>query len=384
MILKYFSLNMAIKLALLYFLPVFGVHAQDLPSRVDAVGFPFARNDALGGAHVGLDGDFSSIFTNPAALVGAAVQKNHMEFAVDIIDIDLIATVIMTDNPLPEFSALLVDRFEASMDVGGPFALGMVGNGCGWGLFNVSKLGIIWDRDQIYMVSPTLTEEFTLAGAYGLRLYDGPDSRFDLGITAKVFLRVGYRSVPVYLPQVKYMLQDLLEMPFESEFGAGVDIGFRWTLAESLSFAAVIYDPFSPVWVVQYATMERIREQEMIASGVVPVTTRASAGISWKMRSPFWHRYFSDITLSFDYIGLLGNMSETPRDPLLNISAGCEIRMLEAFSIRAGFKDMLPSGGIGLNFTFMNLDISFFGKELGTIPNQYITWAVSMNISFRS
>jgi hypothetical protein len=384
MILNYFNRNMALKLALLCFFPVFGVNAQDLPSSVNAVGFPSARNTALGGAHVGLDGDFSTIFTNPAALVGAAPIKNFAELAIDIIDIDLITRVFTSDDPLPQFTALLVDHFEADLDIGGPLALGAVGDGYGWGLFNASKFGLIWDRSQIFMVSPTLTEEFTLAGAYGLRLYDGLDARFDLGITAKVFLRAGYLSPPIYLPQVKYILQDLMEMPFETQLGVGADIGFRWTFLDSLSFAAVIYDPFSPVWVDHYAKLEKLSEREIIASGRIAVTPRASIGVSWKMFSPFWHRYFSDITLSVDYIGLMESLSENPRDPLLNISAGCEIRMLEVFCVRAGFADMQPAGGIGINFTFMNVDLSFYGKELGLKPNQYVTWAAAINISFRN
>jgi hypothetical protein len=395
MILKYFNRNMALKLALFCFLPVFGVNAQDLPSRVDAAGFPFARNTALGGAHVGLDGDFSSIFTNPAALVCVAPRKNYAEFAVNMIDIELITHMIRTDDPLPEFASLLVDNFEADLDIGGPLALGAVGSddrydygygygyGWGWGLFNVSKFGLSWNREQMLMVSATLTEEFTLAGAYGLRLYDGLDAKFDLGITAKVFLRAGYHSSPLFIQQVKYILQDLLEMPFETQLGAGFDTGFRWTLFDSLSFAAVLYDPFSPVWVNQYSEMGKVSSQETIASGRRSVTPRASAGVSWKMLSPFWHRYFSDITLSVDYIGLLEHLSENPRDPLLNIGAGCEIRMLEVFWLRAGFKDMQPGGGIGINFTFMTVDISFYGKELGTRPNQYATWSASVNISFR-
>lgn len=369
---------------LLCFFPVFQIYAQDLPSRIDAVGFPSARNNALGGAHVGLDGDFSSIFTNPAALYGAEPQKNYVELAFDVIDVDLISLILFTDNPLPEFAALLVDRFEASLDLGGPVAFGMIGNNYGWGVFNVSKLGIVWDRNQIYMVSPNITEELTLAGAYGLRLYDGPNAQFDVGATAKIFLRIGYISPPIYLQQVKYILQDLIEMPFETELGLGIDIGFRWTLSESLSFAAVIYDPFSPVWVTQYSNAEKITKQEMIASGIVPVTTRASVGVSWKIASPFWHRYFSDITFSFDYLGLLTNMSEMPRSPLLDISVGCEIRMLEVFSLRGGFKDMMPGGGLGINFTFMNIDLAFYGKELGSRPKQYETWAASINISFRN
>ncbi|MDR2803475.1 MAG: hypothetical protein LBB22_04195 [Treponema sp.] len=366
-----------------WFFHVLNLNAQDLPSRVKPVNFPFARNAALGGGHIGLDGDFSSIFTNPAAMIGMEPQKKFAKLAIDLIDVDLISKVLFTDDPLPEFSALLIDRFEAGLDVGGPIAFGMMDNNYGWGLFNVSRLGLIWDRDEIYLISPTLTEELILAGSYGLRLYDSQDTQFDVGITAKLFIRVGYISPPIYLQQVKYILPDLLEMPFENEFGAGIDIGFRWTFAGSLSFAFVVYDPFSPVCVIQYSTAEKMVDQEIVANGVVPVTTRASAGVSWKMRSPFWHRYFSDITLSFDYLGVFENMSETPRDPLLNIGAGIEIRMLEVFSVRGGFRDMLPAGGIGINFTFMNLDIAFYGKELGIKANQYTTWAIAIDFSFR-
>jgi hypothetical protein len=364
-------------------LKALGIGAQELPSRIQQADFPFARNMAFGGGHVGLDGDFSSLFTNPAALVGVEQQKSISEFVIDVIDIDVVSNLITADDPLAELSSLLAYRIEASLDMAGPIAFGMVEDNHGWGVFNVTRFGMIWDRNNIYNVSLTLTEEFIIAGAYGWRLYDGTNSRFDLGLTAKLLVRMGYNSPPLYVQQLRYLLQDLVESPFETQLGAGVDTGFRWTLYDSLSFAAVLYDPFSPVWVTQYSKMEKIASQEMIAQGSVPVTPRASVGISWKMASPFWYRYFSGITFSLDYFGLLDNLSERPRDPLLNFSAGLEVRMLEVFTIRGGLRDLLPSVGVGLNYTFMNVDIAFYGKELGVEPYQYVTWAITLDFSFR-
>jgi hypothetical protein len=204
-----------------------------------------------------------------------------------------------------------------------------------------------------------------------------------MGLTAKLFVRIGYNSPPLYIQQLRYLIQDMIEGPFETQLGAGADIGLRWSLTDSLSFAAVIYDPFSPVWVTQYSRVEKIADQEMIAQGVVPVTPRASVGISWKMASPFWHRYFSDITFSLDYFGLLDNLSENPRSPLLNFSAGLEVRMLEVFTLRAGFRDMQPSVGAGLNYSFMNVDVAFYGKELDLEPYRNVTWALTLDFSFR-
>jgi hypothetical protein len=360
-----------------------GIGAQELPSRIRKADFPFARNMSLGGGHVGLDGEFSSLFTNPAAFVGVEQQKSISEFVIDVIDIDVVSNVLTSDEPLVELSSLLAYRIEASLDMAGPMAFGRVGNNHGWGVFNVTRFGMVWDRNDIYNISLTLTEEFIFACAYGFRLYDGPKSRFDMGLTAKLFVRMGYNSPPIYVQQLRYILQDLVESPFETQLGAGADIGFRWMLSDSLSFAAVLYDPFSPTWVTQYSRLEKIATQEMTVQGSVPVTPRASVGISWKMTSPFWHRYFSGITFSLDYFGLLDNLSERPRDPLLNFNAGLEVRMLEVFTIRGGLRDLLPSVGVGINYTFMNVDIAFYGKELGIEPYQYETWAITLDFSFR-
>ncbi|MDR2445589.1 MAG: hypothetical protein LBD44_06620 [Spirochaetaceae bacterium] len=358
------------------------VFSQELPSRVKQVGFPFARVNALGGNHVGLNTDFSSLFSNPALFASAEPKKNFAEISLDVIYVDLIYRMIFTDDPLSEMRDAFTDRFTAFIDLGGPIAFGWMGRNYGWGLFNVSRFETIWDRQAIYMLTPTLSEEFTFAGAYGFSPYMGNTARLDLGVTTKIFVRLGWISQATYLQEIKYLMNNLTEIPFEIQFGCGFDVGLRWTLFESLSFGFVLYDPFAPVLVTKYSRASKVADQQMIDQGTVPVTPRASVGISWRMASPFWHYYFSDITLSVDYVGVLENMAENPRDPLLNISAGIEVRMLEVFSIRGGFLGMQPSCGIGIDFTFMNIDLAFYMKELGILPSSYPTAAITIDISF--
>ncbi|MDR0663199.1 MAG: hypothetical protein LBF80_03860 [Spirochaetaceae bacterium] len=372
--------------AVICWLPALSMTAQELPARVRPADFPFARNTALGGGHVGLDGDFSSLFTNPAVLAGVNPQISISEFVIAAVDVEALFRMATADNTLSELSSILVNRFyrfNTSLDVGGPIAFGMVGDNYGWGVFNVTRFDMTWERDQLYSVSRTLTEEFIFAGAYGLRLYDGPSARFDMGLMVKLLVRLGYASPPIYIHQLNYIIQDMVESPFETQLGAGADIGLRWTVFDSMSFAAVIYDPFSPVWVTQYSKAEKVASQEMTVQGTVPITPRASIGISWNMASPFWHRYFSGITFSLDYLGLLDNFSETSRSPLLNLSVGLEVRMLEVFTLRAGIRDLLPSGGVGLNYSFMNVDVAVYGRELGSEPYEYAIWGVTLDFSFR-
>jgi hypothetical protein len=369
--------------ALLVFFAALNVYGQDLPDRVRAADFPFARNRAIGGGHTGLDGDFSSIFTNPAAMVGVTPQKSIVKLSFDVNYIDLLFRILQADELMPEIGNVFVRQFDAGADVGGPIALGMTGKNFGLGMFNVTRLGLSWDRNEIYKLSPTLTEEIILAGSFGFRLYDGDNKKFDIGLTGKVFARAGYNNAPLYLQEIKYILQDLAERTFETQIGGGIDIGFRWTLYDSLSFAAVFYDPYSPVWVVRYSKAKKVLDREMTGSAVASVAPRATAGISWRINSRFLSRFFSRITLSCDYTGLLDNPFNPSRDPLLNIGAGLEICIHEVFSIRAGLRDMMPSAGIGLDFTFMSIDVAAYGNELGTSPGQLSVWAAAIDISFK-
>jgi hypothetical protein len=369
-----------------FFIFLHGVYlpAQDeLPARVRPATFPFGRDAGFGGAHVGIADSFSTLLTNPAGLAAIEKQTNIAEIVVSLIDVDLMVKLLFTDDPLPEFANLLVKRFEANLDIGGPFAFGRVGKRWGFGVFNVSRLGFIWDRNEIYSIDLSLTEELILAGGYGFRLLDGSNATLDLGLTAKGFLRVGYDSPPFFIQEVRYILEHFAEWPFQTQLGGGVDLGLRWTVADTFSFGAVYYDPFSPVWVVQYSQAEKMREQEITASGIVPITSRAALGVAYRMRSPFWHRYISDLYLCADFQGLLASFGDRQRSPLLDIGLGMEIRFHEVLSFRFGFMDMLPGGAVSLDFTFMIVYLAFYGKELGTEPAEYVTYAANINLQFR-
>jgi hypothetical protein len=57
--------------------------------------------------------------------------------------------------------------------------------------------------------------------------------------------------------------------------------------------------------------------------------------------------------------------------------------MHEVFTIRAGLREMMPSAGLGLDFTFMNIDVSAYGSELGNSPGQFPAWAAAIDLTFK-
>jgi hypothetical protein len=71
------------------------------------------------------------------------------------------------------------------------------------------------------------------------------------------------------------------------------------------------------------------------------------------------------------------------RNPLLNVGLGVEIEMLHAFSLRLGIGDALPCLGLGLDLSFMTLDLAIHGKELGLDPGVQSTYALDIGLLFR-
>jgi hypothetical protein len=94
------------------------------------------------------------------------------------------------------------------------------------------------------------------------------------------------------------------------------------------------------------------------------------------------HRNNTDLIFTFDYENLLEPFYINP-STLLNLSAGMEMRVLEAISLRAGISDWLPCFGIGFNFTVFKFDVAYKGIEQGSIPGEQTTYAIDVSLQFR-
>ncbi|GHV84196.1 hypothetical protein AGMMS50212_15360 [Spirochaetia bacterium] len=365
------------------FLSSLALNAQNLPTRIRPFTFPCARDKGIGGVHVGLTDDFSTLWNNPAGLASVKEQKFIAALSFDVIDVDVAYNVLVNENRAAELLKLIQNNFEANIDMGGPIAFGRVGNNWGISFYNVSRVNFAWDPQDAFAIQTTVSEEFVLTTGFGINVLDAGIHKIEIGTSGKLFFRGGYNGPPLYINQVKHFLEMVADWPFEAQLGFGLDTGIRWNIADCVSFALVGYDVFTPVFVTEYSTIKQFWIGEKTTDGWVPVIPRLSGGITWTWNYEPIHRYFSDIILSVDYKGFLTTLTTPIRSPLLDISAGLEIRFHEVFSLRAGFADMLPGGGVGFDWTFMQLDFAIFGKEMGSQPGDNVTWCIALDFTFK-
>jgi hypothetical protein len=95
-----------------------------------------------------------------------------------------------------------------------------------------------------------------------------------------------------------------------------------------------------------------------------------SFGLCW--RPPLGRLYptITSLTLLADYRDAFDFLIYPPRatNPWLHISAGLELVLLEILTLRAGFYQCLPSGGVGIDLSLFKLNFAFYGRELSAIP----------------
>jgi hypothetical protein len=354
------------------------------PSTVRPYTFPSARATGLGGVHAAIADDFyTTLFFNPAGLATVKHEFSAVTSSFETIDIDLVFKVLGTDDSLSVLIPLMSKPFEADINIGGPLGLGRVGEKWGLGFFNVTRINLYWTPEDIFTITPTITEEMFAKGGYGLRVFESRRYSLDIGLAASVNYRFGFNGPSIYLNEVKYVLEDMIQWPVESQLGVGFDAGLIFTIDGALFLGAAIYDAYSPTLVTVYRSIDQAQELMMIDNKWIPIQPRASAGFAWKVKSPFLHRYISDLIFSFDFQGLLGNMQKEVRDPILDLSACFEIKLHEVLTLRASLSEMLPGAGLSFDWTFMQIDFSFFGKEQGPSIGSNSTYAISLDCLFR-
>ncbi|GMO46958.1 MAG: hypothetical protein Ta2B_28770 [Termitinemataceae bacterium] len=380
------SLLHVIFFVIFLFLTSYSIFAQQIifPNTVQPYNFTSARMDALGGVHAGIADDFyTTLFVNPAGLADVEVQKNYASLGINLNNAELIIKLARGDNMMPELLDIVSNSFTSYLNLCGPFAIGRVGNNWGIGFFTTSRINLIWRPENVFMIEPILTEELLLKGGYGFRILDSSKYKFDAGLLTKVFIRAGYNGPDVFANEVKNILDKIPEWPIETQMGLGFDAGVRLTIYDSLILGAAVYDLFSPVNVTIYRNFDRITTLTQMDNRWIPVQPTATAGLTWKVKSDFLHRFVDDLSFSADFQGVLGNTRIPMRNPLLDLSAGLEVRVLEVLSLRAKWSEMLPGGGIGVHLPLAQFDASFCGNELGTEPWQLPTYAFTIQFLWR-
>ncbi|MDR3301717.1 MAG: hypothetical protein LBT01_04205 [Spirochaetaceae bacterium] len=365
--------------------------AQTSEAHILPFEFPSARLAALGGNHAALTDDYYTAFNNPAGF--AAVPKkisfaeisaefNRMEFFWDLYFGTLTDETIIKMVLLPS---------EANAVIGGPINFGMISNGWGWRVFSATRGNIYWNGITQRFMDAEYSEEVVGNLGYGFRLVATENATLDFGVMLKAFYRLAFlpeRTITSFddlvlaIEEIGDVFNFMRTQPYETQLGAGFDIGIRWTWRDSFSLGLTYKDPYTAAFITGFPDFDAYLAAASDRTGYNTVAPQLGIGLSWRIPSFKLHRYNTDLVFSADYNGLLKMFSEQ-RNPLLYLSAGLELRLLEVFCLRVGVADCLPSGGIGLNFTYFQFDVAYGGKEMATEPGGNSTWFLSISFLFR-
>ena len=352
--------------------------------------FPFvmpnARTAAIGGGHAALSDDFYSLFSNPASFLETDGKFNAVELTVSTFGpvfeiVDLLIAHAESWDDLDLSPIIGANGFAAGMDFGGPVSIGWVGKGLGLGMFTRMKSDATVSGLQL---RPIVSAELLLVGGYSFRIIEKDSHILDAGFLGKGFLRTKLDFSSSILTAEK-MFDHMWERPFTTILGLGFDLGLKYTFAKTFSAALVCFDAYTPVMVTTYASMEGFKNKDapMEPGHYATVKPRLDLGFKYRLRSTFLDKYISNINILFDYHDFLDLGSVLPRNPMLNIGLGAEIVVLEKLSLRIGIADSLPAAGFGLDLSFMQLDCSIHGKELGLDPGIFSVYAVDFALHFR-
>jgi hypothetical protein len=333
-----------------------------------------ARAAALGGLHVALTDDSRTIFNNPAGLraaeSGVLLSELTLHVTGPIFDVTgaLLEDVDIMENE--EFLEMLT-TIHAGMDIVGPLSFAYVGGGFGFGLFNWEDT--VFETRGSYNLSFSFIDTLLFTAGYAFRI-PLPSSSFDIGIQLKTLGRGSTSTVQSILDMMSAATSDplaLLSMgDFVMSYGAGIDIGLLYTLADMFAVGLVARDAYTPTWRTVYDSMaDFFLSTPTSEYGTVPCDL--SFGIRVTPPLGILRYYLGELTLYLDYVDILDFVTHpaTARNWFLHIGLGLELKLLDILSLRGGFSQGLLSAGLGLDLTFFTIDVAIFGTELSTEPS---------------
>jgi hypothetical protein len=340
---------------------------------------PSARAAGFGGIHAAQGDDFSSLFSNPASFVDIEKEFSAAELSFTMYGpVFEILDLLVSEGDSTDISSLVEPGgFSAGVEVGGPLSLGYVGNGLGMGVFSRAVMDVTANSSRF---RPVGSGEILFLGGYSMRALEKDVHKLDLGFVAKGFYR-GSIDMESSIFDITEAFDDISSNAYQAQFGVGLDLGAKYTWNNTFSAALVAYDAFSPALVTGYDSFKHRKSGKQHYATVTP---RLAVGGLYRVQSDFLARYIDDLVLMFDYRDLLDYaVAEIPRNPVLQVSLGAEVRFLKILSLRAGMAEALPAVGFGLDMTILKFDVAVRGKELGLDPGVQSVYTIDIGLLFR-
>ena len=332
-----------------------------------------------------MNSGFSSLMNNPAGFYTA-----EPEFSIAEITMGLKGPVFDIANLLitNDMAALpgLLQGIYAGMDLLGPISFGYVGEGLGFGIYSNSYS--ILSCSGPLTVKADIGSEIVLTGGYAMRIpLPLPDvNQLDVGMLLKGTFKGELSFEESALNIMNIGLSTLTSEPFDFITGIGVDLGFRYTFKNILTFGLVGRDLYSPTLHNVYANINDFSNgatPTQTLNGIVPFSL--DSGIMYSLDLESKNYFISDVDIYLDYYDILDFWlyPELATNPLLHIGFGTQISMLSILDVRAGFYQGLLTAGLGLDLYYFKMNLAMFGTELSTEPGLQPVYNIQLGFEFR-
>ncbi|AIN94453.1 hypothetical protein [Treponema putidum] len=250
----------------------------------------------------------------------------------------------------------------------GPLALSLADKNFAVGIFNRSIVNA--DLENTIMRKLLIGEELFVTGGYGICLHDDGINKVSLGFQMKGFFQTfSYALNKTQIDMAAAVNSGFKNLNIVFVNGLGLDAGFLYKYDNYFFLGLTCRDAYTPVFLTPYNSFEDFKKAN--TAGKTEYKTllpNLSVGIgSMPVFDDMWTTV-SSWSFYIDYQNILEPIFNRNRSPLLNIAAGTEIVFHKVLSFRLGMNELYPHLGVGLDFTYFQIDFSAFLKEMGNKP----------------
>jgi hypothetical protein len=354
---------------------------------------PTARSSGMGGTHVAYTDNVFALLVNPAAIMRVE-QKSFFAQSFSMFNpestfgilgsiIDMAGGDTSNMGKAADTLSKQKGKIALGLDIREfPFSVSWVADGFGFGLWNRIFVN---PNIQGTHVSVNVYADVILPGAFAFKILDTDNHAVDAGITLKPFVR-GIATERINIMDMMDGDVDILDtMSVPLVIGAGFDIGFlyRWDLGLSAGLT------FDDIATYGGAVTDFIQDNNS-NTYYVPFSMNLGVAYDFKL-GKFWENlpgFFAntEIAFAFDWHNVTNVFQQkdyTKRNASLDIAMGLQFKVLDMIMVRFGMNEMLPAFGFGFDFGPIELDLAYYGRELGLEPGQLSAAAVEFTFAIR-
>ena len=329
--------------------------------RISGLGVPFTTYQA----------GIETLFTNPAIFPFLKKRWSAGKIALHANEDSFGSfSSIFASEKLKAFTEYFYtgDSKYIDFSVTGPLALSLADRNFAVGIFNRSIIHA--DIENTITKKLLMGEELLVTGGYGICLYDDDVNKVSLGFQMKGFFQTfSYAFNKSKADMALAVNSGFKDLNIVLASGIGLDAGFLYKYDNYFFLGLTCKDAYTPVFLTPYNNFSDYKKA--ITAGKTQYKTllpNLSAGIgSMPVFDDMWTAV-SSWSFYIDYQNILEPIFNRNRSPLLNIAFGTEIVFHKVLSFRLGMHELYPHLGVGLDFTYFQIDFSAFLKELGNKP----------------